>query len=325
MDARWADEITRRAEAHWTEARTAELTRGKSLALSPRDAAPLLRALGLLNADAALPTDRARKFFQINHMIAVLGPSLRELMERAPPLRIVDAACGRSYLTLALAWWLRHRQRHAFEILGFDHNPDLVDECRRRSAMTGLDDVVRFQVGSLGEITPDELARALGASSEGERHEGEPRVDALIALHACDTATDEALALGVGLGATLIAAAPCCQAELARAWAALDPASGPFAPIHRVPHLRREAAATLTDTLRALLLRAVGYEVWPLEFVPSEHTPKNTLLRAMDRGEPDPGALAEYEALRDAIGGAGIRLEAALSPRLPRSVTARRP
>ncbi len=300
MQPRWAEEITRRAQEHWTDERTQGLTRGKTLAITPRDAAPVLRALGLLNADVSLPPERARKFFQVNHMIAVLGPSLRELMGTVPRLRIVDAACGRSYLTLALAWWLARTRGHAVELIGLDRSAELIDECRRRSAMTGLEDVVRFEVGTLGEVGP----HAVGG-----------RADALIALHACDTATDEALALGVALGATLIAAAPCCQAELARAWTALD-SGGPFAPVHRVPHLRREAAATVTDTFRALLLRGLGYEVWPLEFVPSEHTPKNTLLRAMDRGRPDPAAIAEYEALRDATGGAGIRLEAALADRL---------
>jgi hypothetical protein len=321
MHARWQEEITRRAAEHWTEARTADLTRGKSLAVTPREAAPLLRALGLLNADASLPADRARKFFQINHMIAVLGPSLRELMATYGALRIVDAACGRSYLTLALAWWLR-AQGHAFEIVGIDRNDDLVEECRRRAAMTGLDDRVRFETETLGEVTAEAL-RARFASPSSDL---EPPVHAVIALHACDTATDEALALGAELRSVLIAAAPCCQAELARAWSRLaeDTVPGAFAPIHRVPHLRREVAATLTDTLRALLLRAIGYEVWPLEFVPSEHTPKNTLLRAMDRGRPDAAAMAEYLALRDATGGAGIRLEAALAGRLPGTGTERK-
>jgi hypothetical protein len=140
----------------------------------------------------------------------------------------------------------------------------------------------------------------------------------LVALHACDTATDEALALGIGWGAELIAAAPCCQAELARAWAARAAAAGaaardaggahPFAPIWGAPHLRREAGATLTDALRALLLRGCGYETTPMEFVASAHTPKNTLLRAVRAGPPDAAAMRAYVALRDALGGDDIRL-----------------
>src|SRR5205823_6267998 len=126
----------------------------------------------------------------------------------------------------------------------------------------------------------------------------------------CDTATCDAIALGVEIGAELIAVAPCCQAELARGWAALDlrGAAGPFATIRAAPHLRRETAALVTDAMRALLLRAAGYEVLAMEFVPSEHTRKNTLIRAIRRGAPDPAARDEYEALREATGGAGVAL-----------------
>jgi len=108
--------------------------------------------------------------------------------------------------------------------------------------------------------------------------------------------------------------APCCHAELARAWSDLD-GRGAFGSIHGTPHLRRETAATLTDAMRALLLRGAGYEVWPLEFVPSEHTPKNTLLRAMRRGDASDAAMAEYRSLVDATGGRGL----ALADRLDRT------
>lgn len=130
----------------------------------------------------------------------------------------------------------------------------------------------------------------------------------MVALHACDTATDDAIVLGVGLDATLLALAPCCQAELARKWSVVA-ASGAFAPIRRTPHLRREVASLVTDTMRQLLIRAAGYECWALELVPTEHTPKNLMLRAMNRHAPDASARAEYEALRTATGGVGIELE----------------
>jgi SAM-dependent methyltransferase len=310
MDTAWAEEITARARLHWTEPRLQALTRGKTLALSPVEAAPLLRALGILNGDGSMPPARARKFLQINHMVAVLGPSLRELMARFELVRIVDAACGRSYLTLLLAWVLRHRHAHGVEVLGVDRNPDVIDECRRRAAMTELGDVVRFEVAALGELDAAGVP-ALFATAFERAHDPSLRVHALVALHACDTATDDALALGVALRAELLAAAPCCQAELAREWSSLADAEGPFAPLRRAPHLRREAAATMTDALRGLLLAASGYETWTLEFVPSEHTPKNTLLRAMRRRDAvDVAAAREYVALRDAIGSRGIALEA---------------
>jgi SAM-dependent methyltransferase len=291
---RWATELEAAARAHWTEERTRALTGGKRLAVLPAEAPVLLRALGLLHRDATMPPAQVRKFLQINHVVRVLEPALAELRARHPVIRIVDAGCGRSYLTLLIAWCARERWRHRIEILGVDRNPDVIAECRRRTELAELADVVQFEAANLEDVR--------GAD-----------VHAVLALHACDTATCDAIALGVARGAELIAVAPCCQAELARAWSALaaHPAAGGFAPIWRAPHLRREIAAHVTDAMRALLLRAAGYQVTAMEFIAAEHSKKNTLLRAM-RGAPDPAARAEYDALVAATGGSGLALAARL-------------
>lgn len=286
---RWAAELTARARDHWTEARTHELTGGKQLQLLPREAAVLLRALGLLRADASMPPQQVRKYLQINHMVGVLAPAIAELRARHPVIRLVDAGCGRSYLTLLLAWCARERWGHRLEVLGVDRNAELIAECERRTALARLDDVVRF------------VAAPLETLDVGEAH-------AVFALHACDTATCDAIALGVAVGAELIAVAPCCHAELARGWAAIADQPGAFAPVWRAPHLRREMAVHTTDAMRTLLLRAAGYDVTAMEFIASEHTKKNTLLRAIHRGASDPAARAEYEALVAATGGCGLAL-----------------
>lgn len=298
MRERWAIELTAAARAHWTEERTAELTRGKRLAILPAEAPVLLRALGLLHRDATMPPAQVRKFLQINHVVRALEPALSELRARHPVIQILDAGCGRSYLTLLVAWVARERWGHRVEILGVDRNPEVIAECRRRTEIAELSDVVRFEVAQLEEV------RA-------------PDVHAVMSLHACDTATCDAIALGVARGAELIAVAPCCQAELARAWTELAAEPGPaadraFAPIWRTPHLRREMAAHTTDAMRALLLRAAGYRVTAMEFVAAAHTPKNTLLRAMrvPGAVPDPAARAEYDALVAATGGRGLALAA---------------
>jgi SAM-dependent methyltransferase len=306
---RWATEIAARARAYWTEARTAELARGKALLLPPAEAAPLLRALGLLDHDASLPPSRVPKYFQVNHMLALVVPALRELRAQHPVIHLLDAGCGRSYLTLLIAWCAKYVWAHPIEVLGIDRNAAVIDESRRRCALAQLDDVVRFEAAALDTL--DVIAawtRAFGGASV-------PVVHGVFALHACDTATCDALALGVALGAELIAVAPCCQAELARAWAALDARgdAGAFSPIWGAPHLRRETAAHITDAMRTLLVRAAGYEVKAIEFVPAEHTRKNTLIRAVKRSAGDADALAGYEALRTATGGAGIALAARLA------------
>ena len=287
---RWAAELEARAAAYWTDERTAQLLDGKRPVIGPREGAVLLRALGLMRDDASIPPAQVRKYFQINHMVALLGPALREL-RALPSIRLLDAGCGRSYLTLLLAWCARHVWKQPLEVLGIDRDPEIIAEARRRTELAQLDDIVRFEVGNVAEARPS-------------------GVNAVVALHACDTATCDALALGIELGAQMIAVAPCCQAELARGWAALAErgAEGAFAPVWRAPQLRRETAADVTDAMRVELLRAAGYEVAAIEFVPAEHTRKNTLIRAVRRGEPDPCARAAYEALRDATGGVDIKL-----------------
>ncbi|HUQ01835.1 MAG TPA: SAM-dependent methyltransferase [Kofleriaceae bacterium] len=296
---RWAEELESRARAHWTQARTDELLQGKKVLIRPGDAAPLLRALGLLNADASLPPAQVRKYFQINHMVGVLGPAFAELRSRHERIRLLDAGCGRSYLTLLLAWCGEHVWRHRIEVLGVDRNADVIDECRRRTEIAALAHVARFEVGDLAAIP----AVATDA------------IHGVIALHACDSATCDAIALGVSRKAELVAVAPCCQAELARGWEALadrgtvaDDGNAGLAPIWRTPHLRRETAAHVTDAMRMLLLRAAGYEVAAIEFIGAEHTKKNTLIRAMRRIDGDDAARREYEALVRATGGIGLRL-----------------
>lgn len=285
---RWEAAFSARAREHWTPERTAALADGKRLAILPGEAPALLRALGLLDRDGALPPDRARKFFQINHLVRLIETQMAALHAVHPMVRVVDAGCGRSYLTMLLAHVAKQRGA-GIEVLGIDRNPALIEECRRRTALAELDDVVRFEARAVDD--PGEL----------------DEVHAVVALHACDTATCDAIALGVTAKAPLIAVAPCCQAELARAWSALEGTAGAFAPVWNAPHLRREIAADITDAMRMTLLRATGYRVTAAEFA-SEHTKKNTLLRA-ERSDVDrDAARAEYAALVAATGGRGLRL-----------------
>ena len=309
--AGWAVAFGARARAHWTAARVAALAAGKALVLPPVEAALLLRALGLLRADGSLPPTEVRKYWQVSHMVTVLGPALRTLRERPGTLRVLDAGCGRSYLTLVLAWLAREVWRQPLEVLGVDRDPAVIAEGRRRAAVAGLGDVVRFVAAPLDGL---DVGAAWAAAFVRAPDERAGPVDAVIALHACDTATCDAIALGVRAGAALIAVAPCCQAELARGWAELAEAGAPgaFAPIWSMPHLRRELAAEVTDALRALLLRAAGYDVAAIEFVPSPHTRKNTLIRAARSGGAAPDARAAYDAMVAATGGRGLALAARL-------------
>ncbi|MBA2665138.1 MAG: SAM-dependent methyltransferase [Bradymonadaceae bacterium] len=302
MRDEWSVAFGEMARAHWTPERVGELTGSKRLLVTP-DAAPLLlRALGLLHRDATMPPRQVHKFLQLNHMLWTLGPPLRELMGRFAQLNIVDAGCGRSYLSLALAWCFENVWMHPVRIIGVDRNAALIAECRRITELAGLDHLMAYVASDLESF-------ALDQGSE---------LHALIALHACDTATDDAIALGLAQKAELIAVAPCCQAELARGWRALSEAdtAGAFAPLWNSPQLRRASAATLTDTFRTLLLAAAGYDTRAVEFVASAHTPKNTLIRAMRRTDFATEPAKQYLALRDATGGVPIKLERLLASEL---------
>lgn len=301
-------EFEARAIAHWNNERTAKVTGGHAYPILPGPGARLLRALGLLNHDATMSADAVRKYGQINHLVTLLEPALLDLCRDFPLVRLLDAGCGSSYLTYLLAWCFEHRWKHPAEIVGVDENPPVIEKCRERLAWSGLKATVHFEVARL-EAFDWQAAHTLAFPAREVTKPARPH--AVVALHACDTATDDALALAMSLKADFIAVAPCCQADLARRWGKLSGAhtEGVLAPVWNSPHLRREAAAVLTDSMRMLLLRACGYEVTATEFVPSSHTPKNTLLRAVRRGNYWLPAIEEYAALRATTGGVGVRLE----------------
>jgi len=316
----WEAAFSERARAYWTAERLDRLLEGKRLAIRPDEAPALLRALGILHRDASMPPHERRKFFQINHMVALLLPALRPLMAAVRgqrPLRIVDAACGRSYLTLLLAHALDRAYDCPVQVLGVDRNAALMAESTRRTEAAALGHLVRHHASALEALDPTQaFAAAFGDGAGAQGNAPSIEVDVVVSLHACDTATDDAIVLARRLGARLCAVAPCCQAELAAAWAQVSAPSEAFGRVHRSPHLRRQVAASVTDTMRTQLMAAVGYEVTAMEFVPTEHTPKNMLLRgALTPGAaPDGSAWAEDEALRDATGGCGIGLAARLTP-----------
>ncbi len=289
---------------HWTPERVKKVTNGKKYPILPNEGAELLRALGLLNSDASMSADAVRKYIQINHMMLNFEPFFLELASRFSPVRVLDAGCGSSFLTFLLAWCFKNRWKKPVHILGVDANAKLIDKSRTTASDLGFADVLKFECADLREFT---WATAYEKNFGGETK----RPNAVIALHACDTATDLALGIGISEKADFLGVSPCCQAELARKWAALaaENTQGPFAPVFANPNLRREIAAHLTDTLRMLLVRGKGYEVTLTEFVPSQHSPKNRLLTAVRRGNFHQESEKAYADMKAALGNQGIFLE----------------
>ena len=242
--------------------------RGARHLLDPAD--PLFAALG---ADG----DKRRQVDAfLRQLVAALPPALERAAAENRALRVVDLGCGNAYLTFAAHRHLAALAPHGLRTLGVDVRPDLVERNTRLAAQVGLDGLA-FAVGSIEHAQPRERPDELP--------------DVVLALHACDTATDDALARAVEWQAPVVLAAPCChhdvqrQLDAARA-AGLHPPA-PHAALVRHPILRERFADVLTDTFRAQLLRLAGYAVDVVEFVDSKHTPRNALIRASLRRRPE--------------------------------------
>jgi hypothetical protein len=191
---------------------------------------------------------------------------------------VVDLGCGNAYLTFA-AYHLLTARGHDVRMVGVDRNPDARQRNTRRVTALGWQDRLRF----------------LDATIADARLDTPP--DVVLALHACDTATDDALARAVGWEAPLVLAAPCCHHDIQKQLRTAE-APAPYGMLTRYGIVRERLADVLTDSLRAAVLRQVGYRVEVVQFVDSEHTPRNLLLRAARTGSPaGAGVREEYEAM----------------------------
>jgi len=292
------------------EAAARKVMGGKDRTLRPDTSGALLRAIGIMNADGSISATHARKYKQVNHLAELCRPTWERLTAARPrgpaePLRVLDLACGNAYLSFVLAEVLR-QEGVPLRLHGVDLRDDLVTRSRERAAALGMAADAPPASSSPASATPPasspasatppadaarprlSFARASIAEAEASAAAalgGGP--DLVLALHACDTATDEALALAIRLGVPAVLSVPCCQHELAAQLAARDPATAPVPALLTHGLLRNAYADLLTDSLRAEILAACGYEVTVVEFVGSEHTAKNLLLRAHRR---HPGA-----------------------------------
>ncbi len=228
---------------------------------------PFLAALGVTDERHQLVPAMARKWKQINKFVEVFAHALADSpLADAKTLRIVDFGSGKGYLTFAIHDWLRHSRAITAEVTGVELRPDMVALCNAAIERLGLQGL-HIQQGDVRHWQPQAL-------------------DVMIALHACDTATDYAIDLGLRGGAQIILCSPCCHKEVRPQL--LQP--HPLKPIlqHGV-HLGQQAEM-LTDGLRALWLEACGYDTQVFEFVSLEHTNKNKMILAVKRRTPKPAA-----------------------------------
>jgi len=275
-------------KGHALVSRSAEMTRKvelqphdrvKHLPLTAFDSAALLRTIGISDGEGRIRASMRGKYDQVNEFLKVVketvatssGDAEREFV-------VVDCGCGKAYLTLSLYFYLTQVLKlPSVRVYGVDRRSDVIASARKMASALDIADRVEFIESELSSFSLN-------------------KADLVVSLHACDTATDEALAKGVEWKARYILSAPCCQHELQKT---LND-KGAFAGLMRQSILRERLCDILTDSFRAMLMRILGFKTQVIEFVSSEATARNILLKCEYGVKPgQPGPVGEYLNLRD--------------------------
>lgn len=244
---------------------------------------PFLVELGVMTPEGRVVNSRYDKFRQINRFLEFIE-DICPCLPRNRELTMIDFGCGKSYLTFAMYYYLRELRGLDLRIIGLDLKEDVINHCNALARKFGYEKL-QFLAGDIAD------------------YEGVEQVDLVVTLHACDTATDYALAKAVAWNARAILSVPCCQHELNG-----QIGNEILQPVLRYGLLKERIAALVTDGLRASMLEQQGYEVQVLEFIDMEHTPKNILIRAVKRGG------GKYPLIRPAAAGDKSQEAAAGAP-----------
>jgi len=251
---------------------------------------PFLIHTGIMLHDGSVRASHSKKFRQINRFLEFIN-DIVDVLPTDRPLRIVDFGCGKSYLTFATHYLFSTILQRPCHLIGLDHRTDVIETCRKVTNSLSLQNL-EFHVGDIAGYALDTPA------------------DLMISLHACDTATDDAILQAIQWNCAAILAVPCCQHELNEALS-----ESALAPITTYGITKDRFAAIATDTMRAALLTSCGYQTQVMEFIETEHTPKNLLIRAIRRSGTSGSraaadkALADVRNLRSQLGVEPLTLE----------------
>lgn len=232
--------------------------------------------LGVMGQDGKIIRTRYDKFRQINRFLEYIEDILPKL-DKERELTIIYFGCGKSYLTFAMYYYLKELKGYNIRIIGLDLKADVIEHCNELRTRYGYDKL-DFYVGDIAT------------------YKDVDKVDMVVTLHACDIATDYALAKAVKWGAEVILSVPCCQHEANRTIK-----SDILSPVMDYGILKERMAAIVTDAARAKLLTANGYDTQILEFIDMEHTPKNLLIRAVKGGKEDISAREKTKDMLEAL------------------------
>jgi len=244
---------------------------------------PYLREVGIADAKGVIKPSRQDKYKQVEEFLRLLSPTLNAAIDAGQihkptadkPLRITDLGCGHAYLTFAAHQFLM-KSGIPVEVTGIDVRPDSRDRNNAIAEKLGIVKSINFKAEEISKTTADSA-------------------DVAIALHACDTATDDAIAWAVNGGAKLLLIAPCCHHDIQKQ---IDAVPEPWGAMTKFGLMKERLGDLLTDSFRAQILRIVGYRVEVIEFVGGEHTPRNLMIRAVKTdAKPDTLDLDRYREM----------------------------
>ena len=257
--------VTVKASAKGCEKKNIDLShnRNKKYILDPQIPVPFLVDLGVQTKEGKIVHARYDKFRQMNRFLEFVA-DVEDKLPKDREAVIIDFGCGKSYLTFALYYYLHELKGYDIRIIGLDLKEDVIARCNVLAEKYGYEKL-KFLTGDIAE------------------YEGADRVDMVVTLHACDTATDFALDKAIRWNAGIILSVPCCQHELNG-----QIRNELLEPILKYGLIKERMAALITDALRANVLEAAGYQVQILEFIDMEHTPKNILIRGVKSEKKNP-------------------------------------
>lgn len=256
--------------------KTSVVQTSREYVVNPALAKDLLSEIGILAQNGKIKNDKIRKYNQIDYFVELMQGVLKEIGDR-DEIVVMDAACGKSYLSFVLNFYLREILKKKCYFIGVDYSDTVIEASKRIAKNLGYANM-EFIKADLKEYMPNR------------------KIDLVISLHACDTATDMAIGLGIRSKARAIVCVPCCHKDILKQYS--------YSPFHAVTKhgiLKARLADTLTDAIRAAYLESVGYKVSMVEYISPLETPKNIMIRAIYSGKPDLRAKMDYDELKKVL------------------------
>jgi tRNA/tmRNA/rRNA uracil-C5-methylase (TrmA/RlmC/RlmD family) len=237
----------------------------------------LLREIGVLTKDGKIKNDKIRKYNQIDHFVELIDSLLKEIDlngKENDKLTILDCACGKSYLSFVLNFYLTEVLKKKCNFIGIDYSDTVINASKKMAENLGYKNMTFIK---------EDLTNYIPSKNP----------DLVISLHACDVATDMAIGLGIRSNSKAIVVVPCCHKEILNEYKSLD-----FEPITKYGVYKARLADILTDGMRTLMLEAKGYETSVVEYISPLDTPKNIMIRAVKKVKSNEKAMNEYNELK---------------------------